>query len=177
LQKIHKEIPTYSLPYGTPSRGGFNNRSSLRMAEVAFIAKDSALAKEIFNEVEKDIQQELRYDYVLSNPGGTASKQNVDRFITDFEEYLMKANRQATQADATRANQIGESLFKNKFTGLNVQDGVSALYNYRDAKRIRATYLDTAPEVQMPKMPGENPVPNINNPGPPKVIDTKKKGG
>lgn len=174
LQRVHKEMPSYSLPYGMPSRGGFNNLSSLRMAEVAFQAGDSALGREIFAETEKDIQQELRYEYTLSNPGGNTSKQNVDRFIADFEAFLVAANQRGQNE---RAAALAENLFKNKFSGFTQQDGYQVMRNYQEAKRIRSMYIDKGAPM-LPGLPGgENPAPQIQNPGPPatKPNDTGKK--
>lgn len=170
LKKTHTNIPSYSLPYGIPSRGGFNNYSSLRMAEAAFLTGDSALGREVFAEVEKDIQQELRYQYTLSNPGGKPTKQNVDRFIAEFEEFLNVARQPGQGA---RANALADNLFKNKLTGFNQQDGYALMRNYSEAKRMRGSYIDKA--VAPPPQPGEIKQPAIVNPAPPAAVpDTKK---
>jgi hypothetical protein len=171
LQHVDKNLPTYGLPYGMPSRYGFNNRASLQMTEVAFEAGDSALAKRIFNETEQDTWQEMRYYFALSNPGEKLTKQNVDAFIAKLDEFMSLANnRQMNQQQVARANNLQDELMKNKLSGFTIQDCYAAMQNYQTARDIRTRYIDkTPPAMQLPSSdsPGGQAIPNTPPPAKP----------
>jgi hypothetical protein len=164
LRKVHEGMPSYSLPYGMPSRGEMNNTSSLNMARTAFMAKDEALGKEIYNEVEKDVMQQMKYDYMLSNPNGNPTKENVDLFIKDFSElYALYNKRQVTRDENTRIGVLQEKLIKNKLSGFTVQDVYGNMRNYNTLNQIKDIFI--APKT--PEIPvSETPVKPIVNPPP-----------
>jgi hypothetical protein len=168
LHKIHKNMPSYSLPYGNPSRGEMNNATSLNMSIAAFDAKDSTLAKEIYEEVKKDVNQQLKYYYVLSNPNGNATQDNIDAFTKEFYElYLLSSKRGLTQAEKMKADELQEKIFKNKLTGFTVQDAYGNMRNYDMIGQIKDQFIE--PKAPMPPVPvieGGSGQP-IKNPAPP----------
>jgi hypothetical protein len=179
LRRVDEQIPTYSLPYGMPSRGGFNNASSMQMSMASYLAGDSALGKKIFDEVDKDVMQELRYYHGLSNPGSASDEKEVKAFIDLFEslpaleaEYQQFIGRPLTKEEDARANQIKakmdnarNELFKNKLTGSFVlQDFYSTYGNYERLKQLRKQFVNPQPVIQAPPA-SETNKPTVNNPG------------
>jgi hypothetical protein len=180
LRKIHTQMPSYSLPYGMPSRGGFNNSSSLQMTEAAFMAGDTSLAKEVFTEVSKDIMQEMRYYHGLANPGTASNEKEVAAFIKMFEDMQAAENklrgyygRGLTKEEDEEAKKLQAQienyraqLFKNKLNGsFNMQDFYGSVRTYEQMMQVKQRYIDAPlpppvdPNIELPQMPIQNTPP------------------
>jgi Protein of unknown function (DUF2723) len=173
LRRVHEQMPSYSLPYGIASRGEMNNSTSLDMVRSAYMAKDDALGKEIFDEVSKDVMQQMKYYYTLSNPNGNATKENVDEFIKEFSELYALSSRRITQEENIRAGALQEKIFKNKLTGFTVQDAYGNMRNYSTMNQLKDVFVQ--PKAQTDPKLGETGPPPIIQSTAPNSKDTPKK--
>jgi hypothetical protein len=169
LKKVHEQMPTYSLPYGSPSRYDGNNTSSLNMAEVAFKAKNETLGKELYGEVKKDLDQQMKYYYMLSNPNGTPTKDNIDKYTADLlllKKYEFGDIRITTQQEYDKKLELDTKIRKGKLNGFTFNDAIFSAKNYQSLLQIKDAYVEPKANAV---------VPNVLPTGVPKTKDTTKQ--
>ncbi len=143
LQKVHTQLPNYSLPYGSPSRYDANNATSILMMRIAYQAKEDAMAKEIYNALANDYKQQFTYYYTLSNPSGNPIDENVKAYTADMLE-LKRIDfgevRPTTQAEADKiqAQQkaLDDKIKKGNMTGMSFNDAIFMAKNYAEFLKV-----------------------------------------
>jgi Protein of unknown function (DUF2723) len=169
LKKIHEQMPSYSLPYGSPSRYDGNNTSSLNMVEVAYKAKEEALGKKIFNEVKVDLEQQMKYYYMLCNPSGKPTAENVAKFTEDLtllKKYEFGDIRITTQQEYDKKLQLDAKIKKGMLNGFTFNDAIFSAKNYLTMLQIKDTYVEPKPNAVAP---------NVAPTAPLKIKDTTKQ--
>ncbi len=138
VQRIHTEMPSYSLPYGSPSRYDQLAASNLNLAQAAISAKETEIASQILKEINNDEYEQMKYFYKLSNPSNAGSKTEVDKFIADYNNYYSKAASRMTQEEANALRKVEESFKKNKLDAKTFQEMYFSYRNYLKAKELQS---------------------------------------
>jgi hypothetical protein len=137
IKRIHTEMPSYSLPYGSPSRYDQLASSNLGLAQAAISAKETEIAAQILKEINADEMEQIKYFYALSNPGAAATQQDVEKFAADYNNYYSKAAGRMTQEEASTLRKVEESFKKNKLDAKTFQEMYFSYRNYLKAKELQ----------------------------------------
>ena len=142
IQLVHKQLPNYSLPYGSPSRYDANNTTSTAMADVAMRAGLTTIGKEIFEALQKDYTQQLQYYYSLSNPSAKITTDNVAAYtkdLTELQRYDFGGIK--TDDDYNKKLALDKKIQTGKLTGFTFNDAIFMAKNYVNMQSLYSKYF------------------------------------